>query len=266
MDWIYLPVWPHTGISIVWKAILQIIPSVKVGLAWIINDGNQVHISMDPWIRGGNKYQLPPDLIHHPHQRDIKVVAQLADGEHNNLFEQAWFLAHNFGIPIQWYQTWEGYLTALSEAHVCIKEGPNELVWAPAEHGKYTSKIGYLSLLSDQKPETVQEWWRQLWKLKAPPRTCPFMWSVLSNRIPMGDFLIHISIYGPHWCVMCKQDFETNEHLFLQYPTVSQLWQLAAQSLSIQERWQGPSIPHVWNSWFVAHHGTKKLCLPLLLC
>lgn len=74
MDWARFPDWPRTSISIVWKAILQTIPFIRAGLAWRINDGNQVCIGVDPWIGGGNRYQHPPDLIHLLHQRDIKVV------------------------------------------------------------------------------------------------------------------------------------------------------------------------------------------------
>lgn len=127
------------------------------------------------------------------------------------------------GILIQWRQIWEGYLNSLTEAHVHRKDAPDELVWTPAEHGKYTPKLGYISLLLNHKPEITKEWWKQIWKLKTSPHTRIFMWSVLSNKTPTGDSLLHRSIYGLNWCVLCKEDSDSNEHLFLLCPNVIQV-------------------------------------------
>lgn len=137
------------------------------------------------------------------------------------------------GIPIQWKNSWETYLTALTEAHVHINDDLDELVWMLAEHGKYTPKLGYTHLLLDRKPEHSKEWWQQIWKLKTPPQARLFMWSVLSNKTPTREALLHRSIHGPIWCVLCKQDSKTNEHLFLLCPTVTQFWKTTTQHLSI---------------------------------
>lgn len=112
--------------------------------------------------KGGNKYQLPPELIQYLHLRDTTVIAHIANRERNTVFRQKWRSAPEMGIPIQWQQCWETYLTALSEAHVSINNDPDELVWILAEHGKYTPKLGYTHLLSDRKPTHTKEWWQQI--------------------------------------------------------------------------------------------------------
>jgi len=47
------------------------------------------------------------------------------------------------GIPFQWQQGWEGYITALTKSHVKIKEGINELIWALVEYGTFSPKADY---------------------------------------------------------------------------------------------------------------------------
>lgn len=147
-----------------------------------------------------------------------------------------------------------------------IKFGPDELVWIPTEYGKYAPKLGYISLLSDRKLEITKEWWRKIWTLKTPLWSRLFMWSVLSNKTLTGDSLLHISIYGSNWCVFCKRDSKSNEHLFLLRPVVVQLWQAITQQLSIKNTWQEPSILQAWNTWTAVYQGSKRLCLPLILC
>ena len=98
-DWIHIPTWPRTWISIVWKAILHSMPNMRAGLAWKINEGNMTRIGMDSWTGGHNMHQLPPELIHFLNQRHSKVITQIADMENNSIFKQAWFFARHLGIP-----------------------------------------------------------------------------------------------------------------------------------------------------------------------
>eukprot|EP00253_Pinus_taeda_P016254 PITA_16254 len=74
------------------------------------------------------------------------------------VFSQKWRTSPEVGIPIQWKQSWETYLMALTEAHVHINDNLDELVWMLAEHGKYTPKLGYTHLLSKRKPKHSKEW------------------------------------------------------------------------------------------------------------
>ena len=83
---------------------------------------------MDPWTGGGNMYKLPPGIILFLNQRHIKVIVQIVDLENNSIFEHAWLFAPHLGIPEHWLKTWEGYVNTLKEAHVCLKEGPDDLI------------------------------------------------------------------------------------------------------------------------------------------
>lgn len=95
------------------------------------------------------------------------------------MFSKAWTLAEHLGIPVQWQQDWEGYIVALTESHVRIKDGDDKLIWAPTEHGTYSPKVGYPIIHDAHKPLVLLDWWGRLWKLKVPPHIKLFMWNVL---------------------------------------------------------------------------------------
>eukprot|EP00253_Pinus_taeda_P004035 PITA_04035 len=150
MDWIRLPTWNRTGASSFWKAVIHSMPMIRDNLAWRIRDGAQARIGIDPW---------------------------------------AWRSAQQLSIPLQWHQAWESFREALKESHIRIKEGQDELIWSQSDFGYYTPKAGYSLLISHKKPDTLLNWWQNLWKMSASPRSKLFFWCVLWNKVPTGENL-----------------------------------------------------------------------------
>lgn len=83
------------------------------------------------------------------------------------------------------------------EAHIRITDGEDELIWAHAKHGTYSPKVGYQVLMERHKPPDLTQWWKQLWKLKASPRTKLLMWSILCNKVPTVANLMRRSFARP---------------------------------------------------------------------
>eukprot|EP00253_Pinus_taeda_P035330 PITA_35330 len=102
-------------------------------LTWRINDGSRAHIGMDPWTGGGRRCYLPPELVQILEQQNTRVIAYIADQENSSIFTQAWKSAAHLNLPPEWHQYWEDYTNALSESHIPIKDGPDELMWDKAE-------------------------------------------------------------------------------------------------------------------------------------
>ncbi len=190
-------------------------PLIRNNLVWRIIDGTRVHIRMDPWTGGGARYRLPRDLILLLNQRDITVIAHITDHDNTTILSQGWKSADALHLPPQWHRDWQEYIDALIESHIRILEGPDELRWSMDDNGIYTPKAGYLTISSHRQPENPLDWWHLIWKINAPSRTRLFFWCVLSNKVPTGDLLTHQSFQGPSWYVLCKQDSETSDHLFL---------------------------------------------------
>eukprot|EP00253_Pinus_taeda_P012292 PITA_12292 len=236
MDWIRLPAWNSTGASSFWKAIIYSMPMIRDNLAWRIRDGAQARIGIDPWAGSGGRHQLPCELVEYLLTHDIK-----------------------------WHQAWESYREALTESHIRITEGRDELIWSPSDAGYYTPKDGYTLLISHKKPESLMDWWQNIWKLSTPPRSKLFFWCILRNKVPTGDNLQRRAHHGPTWCVLCKTASESTDHLFLHCSAGIDLWTNIKNTIAYNGFWAGQNIMEAWTEWSTRHKGTKTISLPAIV-
>eukprot|EP00253_Pinus_taeda_P025399 PITA_25399 len=189
LDWFCSQQNSH-NVSIIWKAVINTIPLLRDGLTWRIKDGNSVRIRLDPWVGCGNAHRLPIYLIRHLNDRGITHIIHAGDPANSTFLQQAWLNAHNLEIPAQWHAVWMEYTDALTQAHIRLTEGPDEIIWAFAKHGAYAPKLGYMKLIEPIRPPNIHPTWRALWKLKSAPRTRLLMWNILFDKIPMSTNLM----------------------------------------------------------------------------
>lgn len=204
------------------------------------------------------------DLITHLQNRDIRHFSHIADQLRTDILSQAWKSAQQLELPLQLHQEWNNYIVALSESHICIKQGPDELIWCMVDHGLYAPKYGYRALISHRIPDPILSWWHNIWKLKAPPRTTLFFWCALKGIVPTGEYLTRRSLHGPSWCIFCKAASETSDHIFLFCPAVKSLWTNIRTQLGIAGNWSGDDLSGAWTAWTHYHPGSKLLNLPLV--
>eukprot|EP00253_Pinus_taeda_P028743 PITA_28743 len=195
----------------------------------------------------------------------VTHLSHIADQGNTTLLQQAWKLAHVLHIPGFWHQVWEGITEALTQSHIRITEGEDEIVWAYAKNGRYSPNEGYLKLMEHNRPEHVQQWWKTLWKLKAAPRARMLFWTILFNKIPTGSNLMKRTFHGPFWCHLYRNNEENMNNLFLRCPIIIEQWNLIMASSPSLHRWQGRSIMEAWLDWLERHKG-KGRNLPLLVC
>lgn len=168
-------------------------------------------------------------------------------------------------LPPQWHQAWNSFREALTESHIRITEGSDELIWSPSDAGFYTPKAGYTLLISYRKPDNLMDWWQSIWKLSTTPRSKLFFWFVLRNKVPTGDNLQRRVQQGPTWCVLCKAESESTDHLFLHCSIRVALWNNIKSSLSYNGLWYGQNITEAWSDWCTRHKGTKLINLPAIV-
>eukprot|EP00253_Pinus_taeda_P032607 PITA_32607 len=275
-DWLWLitkverrlQVWYHRYLSragSIWKAVINIIPLLRDGLTWRIREGNSVRIGQDPWVGCGNAQRLPIDLIGHLKDKGITHIAHIGDPDRSTFLHQAWLNVHNLAIPAQWHNAWTDYTEALSQAHIRLTEGPDEIIWALAKNGAYSPKLGYLTLIEPIRPPIIHPTWKALWKLKSAPRTRLLLWNILLDKIPTGTNLMKRSFHGPFRCHLCLAEEESTAHLFLKCNVSIQFWNSLTSHFPNLQNWHGNTILDAWESWF-QHHTGKPRNIPLLAC
>ena len=129
---------------------------------------------------------LPAELKTLLVDQGITHICHIADNAHSTTTKQAWKSGNLLNIPLHWQQDWCNYLTALTDSHIGITEGDDELISEFSKHGSYSPKVGYLVLMEPYKPQATEPWWTLMWKLKAAPRTRLLMWSILHNKTSTG--------------------------------------------------------------------------------
>jgi len=75
-------------------------------------------------------HRLHIELSNHLQDNNITHLAHIADGENSTFLHEAWKSAHQLNIPPQWAHLWDDYTQALTEAHIRITEGEDEIIWA----------------------------------------------------------------------------------------------------------------------------------------
>lgn len=265
MEWARLPTWNKTGISSIWKALLHSLPFIKNNIVWRIRNGDRARIGIDPWSGSGGRHLLPQALVEFLTAHGITVIAQIVDQEQSDIFHQAWKTATHLNLPQRWHTAWREYCAALMESDIKIIEGSDELVWHQADSGIYTPKEGYIQLIKQRKPEVLNRWWQNIWKLTASRRSKLFTWCVLRNRITTGEHLMCRAQYGPTRCVLCKADSETTEHLFLRCNSVQLVWNNIKPFTHFTGEWSGTHLIISWIEWDKRHKGSKAANLPIVV-
>jgi hypothetical protein len=79
---------------------------------------------------------------------------------------------------------WNIYIFSLQSCQIRIIEEEDKLVWNKSPLGKYTPKLGYISINIDLLQREPTWWWRGFWKVKCSQKAKILMWCVLNKKIP----------------------------------------------------------------------------------
>lgn len=66
-----------------------------------------------------------------------------------------------------------------------------------------------------------------IWKAKVPSKVQIFAWSFAFGKLSNGNIIQRRNpnvCLSPCWCVMCKRNGKSTDHLFLYYHNAVQLW------------------------------------------
>jgi hypothetical protein len=91
------------------------------------------------------------------------------------VWSQAWKDAALLGLGDDQVILWEDYIRVLKVGHIHISKREDELVWQHNPLWVYTSKSGYTQLNIDLLQHEPSWWWKGVYKLKFPLKSCIFL-------------------------------------------------------------------------------------------
>ncbi|KAE8732369.1 Cysteine desulfurase 1 [Hibiscus syriacus] len=106
-------------------------------------------------------------------------------------------------------------------------------------------------------------WHRLIWFPAHVPKFSLIAWMVLLDRLPTKDRLIRFGIaVGNNVCVLCGVGHESRNHLFLECPFASEIWQAIMRACDLQHQ-----LLECWDDevcWMVQHFKGKSLLVHIL--
>ena len=109
--------------------------------------------------------------------------------------------------------------------------------------------------------------WKGIWKVKVPQHVSFFVWTAIWDRILTGDNLRGRRMNFVFWCIMCRCNGETVDHLFLYCGKANRMWSLVFRSFWIS--WVLPrsveSNLFGWWNWLAKHSSSIWNLAPLCL-
>ncbi|GLT34775.1 hypothetical protein SLA2020_092720 [Shorea laevis] len=238
--------------SWVWSSILKGRDIVQLGARWNVGNGQDILVYQDKWIPTLPGFQVTtvPDT--------------------NSLFSYVCELLDHHG-------EWD-----ITKLHDCFNdedcreilkipmgECADQLVWHYDKYGRFTVKSAYLltlqvvhepSMHSDSTILTSSEW-KQLWKLKIPPKIRVFIWRAILNALPSLDNLVRRGIAQAALCPCCHLADESIMHLLFYCPYVEPIW--FGSAVGLHPRQLGANCFAEW--WRYVKHAAKQMQNPSLV-
>ena len=88
----------------------------------------------------------------------------------------------------------------------------DRMIWKLSKKGDFDVRSFYDKL---QSPLPIIFPWKGIWKVKAPTHVSFFVWSTAWEKILTGDILRCRGFVFIDWCIMCRCNGETANHLLL---------------------------------------------------
>jgi hypothetical protein len=104
--------------------------------------------------------------------------------------------------------------------------------WGWGQTGVYTTAAGYRALQASRNSSQTPAFWKNVWEPLAIPKVNFFFWTLVHNKLLTGDNLEKRNIVGPHRCVLCSNNSETAQHLFMDCIFAKEVWGLISTGLS----------------------------------
>ncbi|XP_057851792.2 uncharacterized protein LOC131061977 [Cryptomeria japonica] len=201
----------HGGLT-AWRFLWDARKLIINHLTWRINNGKLANFWANSW--NGHDQLDKLDAIS-PYLKDLrrKVGTKVADymiKENTWDDKLKWFNLSEYGLPMD---IWNILKEELDCRRIILSNREDEIIWCGAKSGEYSTRMGYQIQVQLEENGIWSD--RLYWDPGMLPKDGALLWVALHKRCLTGDRLNTIGIAGPSRCVLCKNDSETTNNLFL---------------------------------------------------
>jgi len=189
----------------VWKTIRRLWPHFNNNMSITVGNGLKTDFWNEVWIGEDSLRNSFSHLYTLSTQRNVSASQAWS--------QQGWDLVFRRALN-DWEIGEVANLLGVLNSHPALSMRPDKPRWKLHNKGVFTVKSCYWNLNTRQS--MVDIWpWKLIWKTKCPPKVACFCWLVCRKAC-----LTHEALQKRGWqfcsrCVMCEQETEVNDHLFL---------------------------------------------------
>uniref|UniRef100_A0A2C9VS60 RNase H type-1 domain-containing protein n=1 Tax=Manihot esculenta TaxID=3983 RepID=A0A2C9VS60_MANES len=205
--------------SMVWRSIWEAKKVILRGVRVRVGDGQDINVWNSPWL---------------PNVADGKVTTQRSEETMHlrvcDLIDEqvrAWNVPK---ISVTFNERDKRLILSIPLSLRCVRD---EWMWTHERGGTYSMKSGYQLLRSDGQPTQHRgqdEFWRKLWKIKAPPKMLDLLWRAANNCLPTKHRLLQKHIIQEDTCPVCSVDTESSLHILSTCEFAKSCWSFAGLS------------------------------------
>lgn len=216
--------------SFAWKSILKGREVIKKGMRWRIGDGSCVKIYQDHWLPGSNLGKVLSPML------DINMDATV-----DILIDQDLLCWRILEIE-RLFLPFEAKL--IQGIPLSFVRNKDSVFWPRNHDRNYSVKSGYKLLLEDEvadlpgasNPCPLKGVWKEIWKLKVPPRIRNLLWRAGFDSLPMWVNLAKRKVLTDTLCPHCNLEPEDTVHTLWSCPSLTEVWQSQFESLQVASK------------------------------
>lgn len=265
--------------SFIWKSFRKLQSFFLGNLKWTLSFGSYVFIGLDPTL---HKLELliPPDLLLFFLSKGLFTWNKLI---HSWISQTpVWKNADDLSIPLPLRPLWDSAVNSFTSKGSLQSSCADELIWSLEKPAHLITVKDLYAALSLGLPPPSPSFPPIFWKASCPLKMILFSWLLFSNRNLSWEVLQRKGWQGPGRCQMCRNDAESNLHMFFQCGASSSIWYDLSLIYGFSHRvfssvqdgflWWSAQCPS-WRSLFIItcwflwkwrnEHTFQNSCLPL---
>nr|CAN75609.1 hypothetical protein VITISV_002943 [Vitis vinifera] len=203
-----------------WKAIAQVFQKFSPFVRLVVGNGERIRFWEDLWWGNQTLCAQFAELYRVSSVRNLTVSNVLG-----NSFPLSWNFNFRRNLTDSEIDLFQRLMSSLHSV-LLSPSSSDSRAWSLSSSGSFSVKSFFYALSKDSNPLMFLPA-KFLWSSKVPSKVKALAWLVAHGKVNTNDKLQLRRPYKalcPQWCILCKRNGESIDHLFLHCPVTIGLW------------------------------------------